>query len=156
MRNFFKIVILLFVISFLAIQFFQPEKNSGEFTENHIFRIEQIPDEIKKSLQNACMDCHSNQTNYLWYHKIAPVSWMVSKHVIDGKDELNFSDWGEMDAFDKIGSLEDIYKEVNRKTMPLKPYVAMHKSAKLSEEQIAGLLEWTKKQSETLTNELNK
>lgn len=145
MRKFIRIAVVILFVAFIIIQFFQPEKNLTNDFSTHIFEKEQVPDNIKTILKNACLDCHSNQTNYLWYHKITPVSWMVNKHVIEGKDELNLSDWGEMDIFDKIGTLEEICQEVERKKMPLESYSAMHKKAKLSDEQITALCEWTEK-----------
>ncbi len=93
MRKILKIIIVVLLVAFVVIQFHQPEKNSGDLSSNHIFVTEQIPENVKTSIMNACMDCHSNQTNYLWYHKLAPVSWMVNKHITEGKKELNFSEW---------------------------------------------------------------
>lgn len=145
MRKFLRIVIVFLLIVFVAAQFFQPEKNSAEISSDHILKKEQVPENIQAIFQNACLDCHSNQTNYLWYHKIAPVSWMVNKHVLEGKDELNLSDWGTMDIYDKIGILEKICQEVERKKMPLKSYTSMHKKAKLTDKQVAELCEWTEK-----------
>lgn len=150
MRLLFKIFIISGIIAFIVIQFFQPEKNVGEITQNHIFKQEQLPENVQQTFQNACMDCHSNNTNYPWYNKIAPVSWMLNKHVTDGKDEMNFSEWGEMDAYDKIGVLEDIRQEVERKTMPLKSYTAIHKDAKLTDEQRAALIAWIDKKGAEL------
>src|SRR5205085_3447155 len=43
--------------------------------------------------QRACFDCHSNETVWPWYSKIAPVKWLVAKDVADGRRKLNFSDW---------------------------------------------------------------
>ena len=145
MQKLFRIVVIILLVAFITMQFFQPEKNIGEVSANHIFEKEQVPENIKSIIKNACLDCHSNQTNYLWYHKIAPVSWMVNKHVVKGKDELNLSDWGELDIYDKIVILEDICQEVERKKMPIKSYTAMHKKAKLSNEQVAALCAWTEK-----------
>ena len=152
MRLFFKIFVSLAFVAFVVIQFFQPKKNVGEITENHIFRQEQLPENVRQILGNACLDCHSDNTRYPWYDKIAPVSWMVNKHITEGKGELNFSAWGKFDAYDKIVALEDIRQEVEQKTMPLKGYVALHKEAKLSEEQIAALLEWIDKRGAELVN----
>jgi hypothetical protein len=70
---------------------------------------------------------------------------MISKHVVDGKKELNFSEWGTFDDYDKIGAIEDIRQEVERATMPLKPYILMHPEAKLSEDQKKSLLAWLDK-----------
>lgn len=131
----------------IVIQFIRPEKNIGAVTPEHIFEVEQVPAEISAILTNACMDCHSNQTKYLWYHEIVPVAWMINDHIVEGKEELNFSEWGQMDIFDKIGKLEEICKEVENKKMPIKSYVQMHKEAKLTEEQIATLCAWTEKLS---------
>lgn len=147
MQRLFKVAFIFITAVFIIIQFFQPEKNSTDNFSSHIFEKEQVPENIKDMLKSACFDCHSNQTTYLWYHKIAPVSWMVNKHVINGKDELNLSLWGEMDIYDKIGTLEEICQEVERKKMPLKSYTIMHKEAKLSEKQIAELCAWTEKLS---------
>lgn len=147
MRKLFRIIFIVLLLAFVVIQFFQPEKNRGEVSANHILKKEKVPENIKTILQNACFDCHSNQTNYLWYHKIAPVSWMVNKHIVDGKDELNFSEWGKLDIYDKIGTLEKICRDVKRKKMPIKAYITMHKKAKLSDKQVDSLCGWTEKLS---------
>jgi len=145
MRLVIKILVVIGVVTFIVIQFFQPEKNISEITQNHIFKQEQLPENVQQTLKNACMDCHSNNTDYPWYNKIAPVSWMLNKHVTEGKKELNFSEWGEMDAYDKIGALEDIRQEIEQKTMPLKEYAALHKEAKLTDEKRAALIAWIDK-----------
>lgn len=152
MRLFIKIFAAILFIAFVVIQFFQPEKNIGEINENHIFRQEQLPESVQQTIKHACLDCHSDNTNYPWYNHIAPVSWMVSKHIVDGKKELNFSGWGELDTYDKIVALEDIRQEVEQKTMPLKEYVLMHKEAKLTEDQVTALLAWLDKRGAELVN----
>ena len=145
MKKIFRILILIIFVGFVIIQFFQPEKNSGEISANHLFEKEQIPENIESILKVACLDCHSNKTNYLWYHNVAPISWMVNKHVIAGKEELNLSHWGELGVLYKITALEDICQEAERKIMPLKEYTLLHKEAKLTDEQIAELCDWTEK-----------
>lgn len=155
MLKFIKVFIGIGFLIFIGIQFFQPQKNLGEMSQNHILRNEKIPENVSLLLKNACMDCHSDQTTYLWYHKISPVSWMVNKHVTEGKKELNFSEWGKMDAYDKFGALEDIQKEVERKTMPIKSYTLMHKNARFNEQEVAAIVEWCKKRSEELTQQLS-
>lgn len=147
MRKLFLILLAALLVTFVVIQFFQPLKNNRKISSDHILQKENVPANINAILKNACLDCHSNQTKYLWYHKIAPVSWMINKHIVEGKDELNLSDWGKMDIYDKIGTLEEICQEVERKKMPLETYVKMHKKAKLSDEQKAELCIWTEKLS---------
>ena len=43
---------------------------------------------------SACFDCHSNQTAWPWYSNIAPISWLVQHDVDEGRQKLNFSEWG--------------------------------------------------------------
>jgi hypothetical protein len=145
MRKIFRILFFTGLLVFIVIQFFQPDRNASDDISNHILEIEKVPDNIKMVLENSCLDCHSNQTNYLWYHKMAPVSWMIDKHIQEGKDELNFSEWGAFNIYDKIETLEEMYQEVERKKMPLKSYTSIHKKAKLSEKQEAELRAWTEK-----------
>ncbi len=145
MRKFFRIITIVLVLAFISIQFFRPTKNAGGVTPDHLFEKEKIPADIKSIIKNSCLDCHSNQTNYLWYHNIAPVSWLVNDHIVEGKSELNLSDWGKLDIFDKIAALEDIRTEIEDKKMPIKAYTALHKSAKLTDGQIVLLQNWTEK-----------
>ena len=42
----------------------------------------------------ACFDCHSNETVWPWFTKIAPASWLVYRDVTSGRRRLNFSEWG--------------------------------------------------------------
>lgn len=151
MRKIIRLLGLLIIVAVVVMQFFQPEKNKNKGTESdHIFELENVPTEIKTTLKVACLDCHSNSTNYLWYHHIAPVSWMINDHIVVGKNDLNFSEWGKMDVFEKITILEEACQETERKSMPLKSYRIIHPKAKLSEEQIATLCDWTTKLSEEL------
>jgi len=152
MRRILIIFLVIAVVAFIILQFFQPEKNNNTDTTNLIFKHEQIPADVEAIISNACLDCHSNNTKSVWYDRIVPVSWMVKKHIDDGKKELNFSEWGKFDAYDKIGALEDIRQEVEQKTMPLKAYVMIHRDAKLSEEQVAALLAWIDKKGAELVN----
>jgi hypothetical protein len=48
--------------------------------------------------QRACFDCHSNETQWPLYTRIAPVSWLVTFDVLRGRRELNFSTWGAAGA----------------------------------------------------------
>lgn len=150
MRRIIWFLLLLLLIAFVLIQFFQPEKNKGEASNKHIFSHEEVPEHIKNLLQDACFNCHSNNTNYWWYNKVAPVSWMVDSHIKEGKLELNFSEWADLDIFEKITILEEICQETKRKSMPLKSYRVMHPKAKLNDEQIAVLCTWANKLAEEL------
>lgn len=151
-----KLIIISFavlLIAFVVLQFFQPEKNTSDKSDNLVTNAENMPPSVKEAIQNACLDCHSDNTKYVWYHNIAPVSWMVNKHITDGKKELNLSEWKTLDDYDKIKVLEDIRQEIERGTMPLKPYVLMHPEAKLDEETKKAMFAWIDKKSDELINQ---
>ncbi len=81
--------------------------------------------------KRACFDCHSHETIWPWYSKIAPVSWLVQYDVDKGREELNFSDWQgggrEGERPGKIG------KEVAEGEMPPFQFLINHPEARLSE-----------------------
>ena len=41
--------------------------------------------------KRACFDCHSNETRWPNYARVAPVSWLVERDVQQGREALNFS-----------------------------------------------------------------
>jgi mono/diheme cytochrome c family protein len=79
--------------------------------------------------KKACFDCHSNETVWPWYSRIAPVSWLVYWEVVEGRKELNFSDW--QGASRKGENPNEISKEVIEGDMPPLQYFIAHPEAKL-------------------------
>ncbi len=150
MRKIIGEILIILALGFGAIQFWQPQKNLAEENSNDFLHSCEVPENIATILKESCYDCHSNNTHYLWYHKIAPVSWMVDRHIQEGKQEVNFSEWRKLDIYDQIKMLDEITREVERKTMPLKSYKLMHPKARLSDAQLKSLEEWTRKQGEEL------
>jgi hypothetical protein len=43
----------------------------------------------------ACFDCHSNEVDYPWYSKLAPMSWALELHVDRGRGKVNYSEWDQ-------------------------------------------------------------
>ena len=82
----------------------------------------------------ACYDCHSNQTKWPIYSFVAPMSWLVQHDVDEGRDKLNFSDWGgDNDA-------DDLAEVVEEGSMPPRNYRLVHPEARLSEDERAALV----------------
>ncbi len=83
----------------------------------------------------ACYDCHSNETVWPWYTNIAPISWLTTRDVDEGRRKLNFSEWGG-------GQKEDETVEVVLEgEMPPVYYGWIHSSARLSDSENAQLVE---------------
>ena len=152
-----KITFLVLFALFVVVQFFQPEKNKGEVSSESIFKNETtMSSGLKEIIGNSCFDCHSDNTRYLWYHQISPVSWMINNHIVKGKKELNLSGWEKMDDIEKITVLEDIKKVIKNGSMPMKSYLLMHPGAKLSEAQKNELLVWIDKKGDEIINAVTK
>jgi hypothetical protein len=80
----------------------------------------------------ACYDCHSNETVWPWYSRVAPASWLVYKDVVEGREELNFSEWGYGEQ-----EIEEIGKVIAEGEMPPWQYLLPRPGARLSAADIA-------------------
>ncbi len=103
----------------------------------------QAPGEVKAVLQRACYDCHSSQTRWRWYTGVAPISWLASRDVVEGRKRLDFSNWGAYleDPGTAINKLAKIRDQARNGDMPPWYYRAVHPEARLSaadRDRIAG------------------
>lgn len=95
-------------------------------------------------LKAACYDCHSNESIYPWYADLAPLSWRVSDHIKEARNELNFSAWGSYSNRKQQHKLEDIQDAFNTNSMPLWEYKLAHSSSRLSAQQRTDMADWFK------------
>ena len=127
----------------VLIQFFQPERNLGnENREKDLLTIASVPDSLAIIFKSSCYDCHSNRTAYPWYSYISPVSWYLEKHVRNGKDALNFSNFGNLGKKQRISALSNICDVLESGSMPLKSYLLIHQSSRLVESEREALCNW--------------
>ncbi|MCX6235653.1 MAG: heme-binding domain-containing protein [Bacteroidetes bacterium] len=146
--TFFSVLILLLII----IQFFRPAKNSGDH-DNHSDLLTQakvLPLDLRNRLVTSCYDCHSDNTRYPWYGRIAPVSWLLYRDIKEGKENVNFSGWANYDARKRISLLSKMHDELEERSMPLKIYLWMHKDARMSDAEYETLMKWTIDEAEIL------
>lgn len=135
-----KIPLALFglaTVTFLAIQLVPVERTNPPVTADIA-----APKAVKSILRESCYDCHSNETVWPWYSRIAPVSWLVTRDVSKGRQHLNFSNWEGQSPNDKVEAAEEILEEISEGKMPMPIYVAMHSSARLTPEKSATLAAW--------------
>lgn len=101
-------------------------------------------------MARACADCHTNQTEWPWYSRVAPVSWWLADHVRDGREELNLSRWGAMDAERQDHKLEELIEKVEEEEMPLRSYTVAHSQARLTSAEREVLIRWARSLREEL------
>lgn len=100
------------------------------------------PPEVAAVLRAACYDCHSRETRWPWYSRVAPLSWFIAHHVEEGRRELDFSDWPTFDYTVQEELLRDVAKEVGEGKMPLASYRWGHPEARLTAAQRETLVRW--------------
>jgi len=134
------------VIIFLAMQFvpFGIIATVVDYSSDHtnppvVMEPKWSSPEVRQLAVRACYDCHSNETNWPWYSHIAPVSWSVYDHVVNGREFINFSDWCRSEGQSSDGFAD----EMESKGMPLSDYTKLHPGAVLTEAE-----------NKTLTTEL--
>lgn len=120
------IIFLIILVAIIGIQFINVDKTNPPVTADL-----NAPTEVKTILQKSCYDCHSNETKWPWYSKVAPISWLVASDVNDGRKHLNFSDWEKLYPAKQSKLKEEIWEEIEGDKMPPGNYTLLHPSAKL-------------------------
>jgi hypothetical protein len=131
-----KLLIVIGVV-LVAIQFVPVDRENPSVTG-------EIPAEqsVRAIFERACYDCHSNETNWPWYSRMAPVSWLVAHDVEEGREHLNFSQWNNYSAQDRVELREEIWEEVEKGEMPLWIYRPLHPETSLDQKDLDLLKAW--------------
>ncbi|MGE0827403.1 MAG: heme-binding domain-containing protein [Candidatus Binatia bacterium] len=112
-----------------------------------------VPTNVRAILRQACYDCHSNETVWPWYSKVAPVSWLVVHDVQEGREALNFSTWNRYTTKQQVKKMKESWEETAEGEMPPWFYLAVHRDAGLSADEHAVLRAWALSASPEQTQE---
>jgi len=121
----------------LAIQFIPVTRSNPPATADLA-----APAEVKAILKASCYDCHSNETEWPWYSRVAPVSWLVASDTTNGRKKFNFSDWNTYPSGKQAAILAHAVREIRRGDMPPWYYTIKHGEARLTPEKKAVLEAW--------------
>lgn len=147
----FKILILVLITGFVGIQFVPTSPNQNTvILSTDITKTFNVPDNIQILLKKSCYDCHSNNTNYPWYNKVQPLGWLLENHVRQGKEELNFSEFGAYSKRRQKSKLKSIVSQIRDGEMPLSSYSLLHREAELSEVGKKEITTWINKMIDNL------
>lgn len=131
-----KKIIFWIAAVFVGIQLIPVDRtNKAVNAKDNFIDIYKTPQHITVILKNACYDCHSNETKYPDYAYIAPISWTVKDHINEGREHLNFSEWGTYNKELKENALEKTIATVKDLQMPLPSYIPYHPKANLTTKQ---------------------
>ena len=128
---------LILLVLFLAIQFI-PVKMTNPPTEMEV----PANSAIHAILRRTCYHCHSNQTVWPWYARIAPISWVEVAVVAEAREDLNFSTWNRYTPARRRANMQRIWKEIEEGEMPPLLYRTINANGRLSPEDKEILQAW--------------
>ena len=151
MKKKLKWIFAALVAVFALLQLMNPTRTNPTVTPGHdLMATNAPPPQIAALLHAACYDCHSYETKWPWYSRIAPVSWLVAGDVKDGRERMNFSDWPCELPERAAKRLGRISEEVGYKDMPPSKYTLMHPEARLTADQRQQLIHWADQEAARL------
>jgi hypothetical protein len=152
MKIIIKKILFIGLIIFLLMQLYQPPRNisfeqdiTGNFT-----KVYNVPKNVEIILRTSCYDCHSNNTNYPWYSYIQPARFFMESHIKEGKENLNFNEWGNYSSRKQKNKLDRIAKQIKSNEMPLSSYTLIHKKAILTTSQKKEIINWISQLKDSL------
>ena len=128
------------MVIFALLQLTNPPRTNPPVI-NDMMATNPPPAEVATLLHAACYDCHSHETKWPLYSKIAPISWQVADDVEEGRKNFNFSDW-PTDPTRMAKRLENLSDEIDNHEMPLPKYLLMHPEARLTDAQRKTIMDW--------------
>lgn len=153
MSSTIKKSLTVIVAVFLLFQLYQPARNVeyGSVTPMHISKVFSIPSEVEATLKTSCYDCHSNNTRYPWYSYVQPIRMYMDEHIKEGKENLNFSEFGVYSSRRQASKIGEIIEQIKEGEMPLKSYTIIHRNAELTEVSRKKLLDWLEQTKDSIS-----
>jgi len=124
----------------VVMQFYRPPRTNPPSDATASFEAVVSPHlEVGAAVRRACGDCHSNETTWPWYSNVAPMSWLISRDVVEGRAHLNLSEWNLYGPEKSRARIADMCKEATAGEMPLWNYTVLHPNARLGQQDVTRL-----------------
>lgn len=104
-----------------------------------------LPSNLRNWFQERCYDCHSHQTRWPWYSRIAPLSWWFADEVRRGQAGVNFSRWSSYTPRQRRLALRRSLERIRQDLMPPLSYRLAHPDG-LDEEEVRQLEDFVQQQ----------
>jgi cytochrome c len=98
-----------------------------------------MPSGAKAVLLAKCAVCHSNETRWPIYARIAPGSWLIEKDIVEARKRINLSQWKDTPLETQQVWTAKIVREAKSGDMPPLQYLVLHSGAKLSTADVQAL-----------------
>jgi cytochrome c len=98
-----------------------------------------MPADAKAVLVTKCADCHSSETRWPVYARVAPGSWLIERDIVEARKKMDLSRWEDMPVERQEVLAAKIIQEARSGDMPPLQYLALHWRAKLSDSDVKAL-----------------
>jgi hypothetical protein len=142
----FVVAVGFVVVSAAGLSLVHPWGNlrNNSSSPSAILGSEPVPGEVRSLLEHKCGDCHSNNTRWPLYSRVAPASWLIEHDVAQGREHLNFSSWERYSTDTRVDLLSKVVSQLRQEKMPLKGYIVLHPGARLSPAERKLIMDWSK------------
>ena len=114
----------------------------------------EIPDSLREVIGRKCGNCHSEATEWPFYSRIAPISWMVERDVMEAREHMNLSRWETYSEAEKADLLSRFAAKVRSGDMPPARYTAIHRDSILQPQEREALYDWARGERKRLRTEI--
>ncbi len=104
-----------------------------------LLRDAKMPAGAKQVLVAKCSNCHSDETRWPVYARLAPGSWLIERDIVKARREMNLSNWEQLPMDTQQVLIAKIVHEAKSGEMPPVQYRALHWGAKLTASEVNAL-----------------
>ena len=98
-----------------------------------------MPMDAKVVLVTKCADCHSSETRWPAYARVAPASWLMERDIVEARKKMDLSRWEKMPVETQEVLAAKIVQEAKSGDMPPLQYRLLHWDARLSSGEVRAL-----------------
>ena len=129
--------VVLLAIVLAAIQPFRLPIDNPPATQAAVWDSPQTADLVART----CMDCHSNEGEWPWYSRVAPMNWLTAGHVRSARKAFNLSELDKLPPDRRASLGERLGRSLQRGGMPTADYKLLHPDSRLTEDEVTALVE---------------
>jgi cytochrome c len=136
------IVAFVTVVAVLGLGFVHPFGDPRVEPQNGLGTLLQganMPADARAVLVSKCADCHSSETRWPVYARIAPGSWLIERDIVEARKKMDLTRWMELPADKQEVLMAKIVQEAKSGDMPPPQYLALHWDARLSKADVQAL-----------------
>ena len=101
-----------------------------------------VPEDVRGILAAKCADCHSTQTRSPIYGRLAPMSWLMERDIVEGRRHMNLSSWDSFTEDQQESFKAKIVERTKAHGMPPIQYRMIHWGARITDADVHAFSKW--------------